>query len=54
MDNGGVKGNSEIYPCAVCSFKVKGNLVLCVKCSKWIHCRYVPVKFFKEFCLREM
>ena len=28
---------SKVYPCGVCSLKVKANSVLCVQCEKFIH-----------------
>ena len=38
---GGITKNSmyksNVYPCGVCSLRVKANSVLCVKCVKWIH-----------------
>ena len=36
--------NSMIYPCGVCSLRVKVNSVLCVQCDKWIHSRYAGVR----------
>ena len=28
---------SKVDSCGVCSLRVKGNLVLCVQCGKWVH-----------------
>ena len=35
---------SKVYPCGVCSLRVKANSVLCVQCGKWIHSRCAGVK----------
>ena len=35
---------SKVYPCGVCSLRVKVNSALCAQCSKWIHGRYVGVE----------
>ena len=33
---------SKIDPCGICGKGVMANLVLCVKCGKWIHGRCDP------------
>ena len=35
---------SKVDPCGICGKRVMGNSVLCVKCGKGIHGRYVKVK----------
>ena len=35
---------SNVYPCGICSFRVKANSVLCLHCGKWIHGRCAIVK----------
>ena len=45
-------------PCGVCSWRVKANSFLCLKCSKWIHSRCAGVKrvtpkFSRNFTCRK-
>ena len=28
---------SKVFPCRICSLRVKSNSFLCVQCGKWIH-----------------
>ena len=35
---------SKVDPCGICGKRVMANSVLCVKCRKWIHGRWVKVK----------
>ena len=34
----------SFFPCGICGLRVKANLVMCVKCGKWIHSRCAAMK----------
>ena len=50
--------NSQVFPCGVCSLRVKANSVLCVQHGNRIHGRYCGVKrvsqSFQEMLLAGM
>ena len=50
---------SKVDPCGICGKQVMANLVLCVKCRKWIHGRCAKVemvtpKVGERFCVWKM
>ena len=45
----GLKGEvikSRVDPCAKCHQRVTKQLMLCTKCSKWVHARCTTMKSF--------
>ena len=41
---------SKVYPCGVCSLRVKANSVLCLLCGKLIHSRCTEMKMVTPKC----
>ena len=35
---------SNVYPCDVCSLRVKANSTMCLQCGRWIHGSCVGIK----------
>ena len=58
MVSGGITkyflSSNAVVPCAVCSFRVKANSVLCAQCCKLIHGRCAGVKKVMAKCLRNL